>query len=100
MPVRAMVPAAFTLMLQALDLVSRANIAKVGPDELARATHVFSNRLFTALHITPAVLHNMATHVHGVMSDPTKMEVVNRRAGVVKDPRASTPNDIGGENGV
>lgn len=91
MPIKAMWPAAMTLMLQALDLVDKAGIAKVGAAELGRATHVFTNHLFRVLKIPPAMLHTMAAKVHGVMQDPTQMEVIARRAGVVKDPRASQP---------
>lgn len=91
MPVSAMVPAAFTLMLKALAFAERIGLVKVGADELAKATHVFTNSLFTALRITPQKLNSMAEMSQSVMSDPTKMEQVQRRAGVVKDPRASTP---------
>lgn len=91
MPVSAMVPAAFTLMLKALAFAERLGLVKVGADELAKATHTFTNSLFTALGITPQKLNAMAEQTHGVMNDPTKMEAINRRAGIVKDPRASTP---------
>lgn len=91
MPMKAMVPAAMTLMLQALDLVDKAKIAKVGAPELDRATHVFMNHLYKILGITPQMLQGAASKVHGIMQDPSAMEKINLRAGVVKDPRASTP---------
>lgn len=91
MPMKAMVPAAMTLMLQALDLVEKAGIAKIGPEELSRATHVFTNHLFKALKITVPMLQSGAKHVHAIMQDPTKMELINRKVGVVKAPGASSP---------
>lgn len=100
MPTQALIPAAMTLMLQALDLVDKAGIAKVGTDELVRATHIFTNKIFAAFKITPQMLNRAAGQVHGIMQDPTKMEVINRRIGAVKDPRASTPTIPGATNGV
>lgn len=93
MPMKAMIPAAMTLMLHALDLVDKAGIAKVGAPELARATHVFTNHLMAVLKITMPMLQTAATHVHGIMQDPTKMELINRKAGVVRAPGTSTPTD-------
>lgn len=102
MPVRAMVPAAMTLMLQALDLVDKAGIAKVDANELGRATHVFTNHLFKSLGISMPMLQNAAQRVHGVMTDPAKMEAIKRRVGASQDPRAGTPTPLpaGGTNGV
>lgn len=100
MPMKALVPAAMTLMLHALDLVQKMGLAKIGPDELGRATRVFTNHLFTVLKISPAMLKNMATKVHGVMQDPTQMETISRRAGVVRDPRASQPTQASEEPNV
>lgn len=94
MPITAMIPAAYTLMLKALAFSERLGLVTVGADELAKATHVFTNSLFTALQISPKKLNSMAEMTHGVMSDPTKMEELNRRAGIVKDPRASTPTVV------
>lgn len=91
MPLQAMIPAAMTLMLQALDFADRMGIAKVGIGEVDRASHVFTNHLYKLLGVTPQRLSAMAAAVHGVMQDPTKMELIKRRAGVVKDPRASEP---------
>ncbi len=100
MPVKAMVPAAMTLMLQGLDLVDKAGIAKVGAAELARATRIFNNHLFNVLKITPAVLQNMGTKVHAVMQDPAHMDLIARKAGVVKAPGASTlPPAMRAKNG-
>ncbi len=101
MPIQAMIPASYTLMLQALSLVERMGLAKIGNDELEHATRAWSNRLFTALKISPAMLQQMASQTHGIMQDPAKMELLGRRAGILKDPRASEPTPVpGGENGV
>ncbi len=94
MPPKAIPPAAMTLMLQALDFVDKMRIKRIGPPDLDRATHIFANHLFTLFHITPAMLQGLAVKVHGVTRDPTQMEMIARKAGVVKDPRASQPTDM------
>ena len=100
MPTKALIPAAYTLMLQALDFTDKAGIAKVGRDELVKATHVFMNKIYSTYGITMPMLNKAAGQVHGIMSDPTKMEMINRRVGAVKDPRAGTPTIPGATNGV
>jgi hypothetical protein len=108
MPPQAMVPAAMTLMLHALDFVDRAGIAKVSVPELNRATHVFTNRLLAVFKVSPQVLTHLSHNVHGIMQDPASMEMLARRAGVVRSPLASTPTAVprqadqtgGGDNGV
>lgn len=94
MPVNAMVPAAMTLMLQALDFAERAKVITIDEAKLAEATHFFTNHFFTVSKITPAMLQKMGTRVHQIMGDPTAMEKINRRAGLVKDPNASTSSGI------
>lgn len=91
MPVRAMVPAAMALMLQALDFADKARIVAVGRDELVRATRLFINDMTKAMGLTPDKLNQMAKLTQGVMEDPTKMEQVKLRAGLVRDPRAPQP---------
>lgn len=90
MPDNALAPAAMALMLQALDFADKSGIVKVGKDEMVRATRTFFNRIFAAFKITTPMLNKMAGSVGGVMNDPAKLEAINRRAGTVKDPRAST----------
>jgi hypothetical protein len=94
MPPKAIPPAAMTLMLKALDFVDRARIKKIGARDLDRATRIFANHMFNIWKITPAVLNSMAVKTHGLMKDPTAMELLARRAGVVKDPRVSTPTGL------
>lgn len=94
MPVRAMVPAALSLMLQGLDFVDKANIKSIGRDELARATRMFIDDITKMLGVTPQMLQQAAALAQGVMNDPAKMELVKRRAGIVRDPRAGVPNDL------
>lgn len=91
MPEKAMIPGAFTLMLEALDVAERAKIVKVGKEELVQATKIFGDYLFKVLRITPDMLNKAAGAVDGVINDRDKMEIVKRRAGVVRDPRASVP---------
>ena len=95
MPMKAMIPAAMTLMLQALDLLDKTGTVKIGVPELDRATRAFTNHIFKVLKITPQMLQNGAQKVHQVMQDPTSMEKINRKAGVVRAPGTSTPTDLG-----
>jgi hypothetical protein len=91
MPVQAAAPASMTLMLNALDFAEQAGLAEIGTEQIVRATRIFSNQIFTVLGITPQMLTKAAGAVHEVSEDPAKMEMVRRRAGVVRDPRSSTP---------
>lgn len=91
MPVQAMAPAAMTLMLNALDFAEQAGLVKVDTPAIVRATNIFTNQIFAVLGITPKMLTQAAGAVHGIAEDPTKMEAIKRRAGVVRDPAASTP---------
>lgn len=94
MPMKAMIPAGLTLMLQGLDLVDKAGIAKIDVNEIDHATHVFLNYLFKKLGISLPMLQQGAAHVHQIMQDPTKMELINRKVGVVKAPGASEPTAL------
>lgn len=94
MPVKALIPAATTLMLHALDFAGRTGIIKVDAALLDKATHIFTNRMFAALGITSEMLRKMGKRTHTVMQDPEQMETINRRAGTVKDPRASISSGI------
>lgn len=89
MPLKAMIPAALTLMLHALDFVNRSGAAAVGQKELVRATHIFANDMLGAFNITPPMLKRAAAQVHAVTQDPAKMEMIHRKLGSVVAPGAS-----------
>lgn len=91
MPPKAMVPAAMTLMLQALDFADKAGIVAVGQEELVRATRLFVNDITKAMGLSAEKLNQMAQMTRGVMDDPTKMMQVKLRAGLVRDPRTPEP---------
>ena len=91
MPVQAMIPAALTLMLQALDFADKARIVKVGKEEVDKATRFFTNYVFQSFNVTPEMMQKAGSRVRDVTRDPSQMETVYRRAGMVRDPRASTP---------
>lgn len=105
MPVEALVPGAMTLMLHALDLADRSGVVEVGREEIKRAVHIYTNHLFNLFGITPKKLTAIAQRSQGVMKDPTQLDVIAKRAGVVRDPRASMMTSIppglinGGGNG-
>jgi hypothetical protein len=96
MPIKAMVPAAMTLMFHALDLIDKAGIAKIGPTELVRATDIFTTTMFKKSGITPRMLQAATQKVHEVINDPIKVEQMKRAAGVVKHPNASEPTPLPG----
>jgi len=94
MPVKALVPAAMTLMLHALDFAERIGLVKIGNTELVQATHLFTNALFQRLKITPTMLHGAIRNVHGITQDPAKMELINRQLGAAKHPDAKDMGPI------
>lgn len=96
MPLKAMVPAAMTLMLKALDFADRSKIAQVGQPELVRATHIFTDTIFAAFKITKQGLANAARKVHALTNDPAAMQAINLKAGVVSHPGAQPPPGLSG----
>ena len=94
MPLQAMVPAAMTLMLRALDFVGRAKIAPVGQPELVRATHIFSDFIFARFGITKAGLANAAQKVHALTQDPQAMVKMQMKAGFLRHPDAAVPTPL------
>lgn len=94
MPLKAMVPAAMTLMLKALDFADRAGIVKVGQPELVRATRVFTDTVFARFGITKDGLANAAQKVHAITQDPAKMAAINLKSGITAHPGAATPTPL------
>ena len=94
MPVKAMVPAASTLMFKALSFADTAGIVKVGNEELARATHIFAETFLHKLGVTPKMLSNAMSNVHRISQDPVAMELMKRKTGFVKHPDASEPTPL------
>jgi hypothetical protein len=100
MPLKAMVPAAMTLMLKALDFIDRSKIAPVGQPDLVRATHVFTDFVFARFGITKAGLTNAAQRVHAITQDPQSMAAINLKAGITRHPMAATPTPLPGPPGL
>lgn len=100
MPLKAMVPAAMVLMIKALDFADRAGIAKIGNDELVRATHIFTDFMFARLGISKQNLANMADRVHAITGDPDAMAAVNMKAGITQHPLAAKPTPLPGPPGL
>jgi hypothetical protein len=89
MPLKAMVPAATTLMLKALDFLDRSKIAQVGQPELVRATHIFTDFLFARFGITKQGLANATQRVHQITQDPNAVQQLQLKAGTVAHPNAA-----------
>ncbi len=94
MPLQAMIPAAMTLMLHALDLVNRAGLAKVGAQELDRATTIFANTIFHSAGITAPMLAHATQRVNEITQDPAQLQKLQLKAGMVKHPDALEPTQI------
>lgn len=97
MPYKAMIPAAMTLMLKALDFADRLGLVKITNDELVKATHIFTNTLMARFKITAPMIHNAVRKVHGIMQSPRNMELLKRKAGMVVAPNASSPTPMPNE---
>lgn len=106
MPPKAMIPAAFTLMLQALDFCDKGGIIKVDNDALVKATHDFTNLMFQKFRITPQMLGAGIKNVRAITEDPAKMRLIHLQSGAIKHPLAQAvppaPNEppAGGDNGA
>lgn len=94
MPLKAMVPAAMTLLLKALDFIDRSKIMPVGQPELVRATHIFTDFMFARFGITRAGLQNAANKVHAFTQDPEAMAKISLKAGTTQHPMAATPTPL------
>jgi hypothetical protein len=84
MPMKAMVPAATTLMLQALDFADKIGLVKVGNVELSHATTILANLILKHLGISHQMLQTAAGNIQQMTRDPEKMKALQRAAGVVK----------------
>jgi hypothetical protein len=94
MPIKAMVPAAMTLMVKALGLLDRAGIVKIGEPEIERATHLFTDFMFARMGITKASLANATRQVDGITRDPQKVAALNLKGGVTRHPMAATQTPL------
>lgn len=90
-PEQAMVPASYTLMLQALTFIEEAKIATIDVKALTKATKTWTNTVFDRFRISPAMLNQAREQVQGIMADPTKMAMLDLATGYTKDPRAPQP---------
>ena len=94
MPPKAMVPAALTLMLHALDFADRSKIVAIGEPELVRATHIFGDTVFARFGISKAGLANATQRVHALTQDSGAMTKIQMKAGLLKHPLAATPTPL------
>ena len=94
MPIKAMVPAGMTLMLNALRFAQELGMVKVTQEVVVQATHTYVNSLFHVLHITPQMMQTAAQRVHALTQDPASMAKINMAAGITKNPNAPTPTPL------
>lgn len=93
-PPKAIPPAAATLLFQGLDFLDRSGVVKVDATVLGNAITIQQNYLLAKFKVTPQMMSNAAANVHKVMQDPTMMEKINRKAGVVQAPGTSKPTEM------
>lgn len=77
MPMKAMIPAAVTLMLYALDFVDKAGVLPVGKPELNEATRMFTVEIFRRVGITNEQLRNATIEVQAISQDPAAMRKID-----------------------
>lgn len=93
-PLEVLAPAAMVITLEALDLLGKAGKLDPTKEDIARAARAMMDQLMPALGWNEKSFDAAAKQVNDIMRDPVKMEAINRRGGVVKDPRASTPTEV------
>lgn len=94
MPVKAMIPAASTLMLKALSFAEQMGLVKVGNAELERAAHIFAETFLGKFGVTPPMVQHAIKKVSSLTEDPVAMEMMKRKSGIVKNPDASDPTPL------
>lgn len=79
MPLQAMIPAAMTLMLKALDFAERMGLVKVGAEELVQATRIFANTFCERAGVNGQMIKHAMGKVQEISNDPKavgKMRIV------------------------
>lgn len=86
MPAKAMVPAAMTLMLHALDFLDRTGKLQVTEGVVDQATKMFADGIMKAFNISQAQLQLVAQKAHGVTQDPGQLQQAQQHAAKFKAP--------------
>lgn len=98
MPPEILPPVAAVAFLLALDVAEKAKIIDgVTNDDLDRGMKVQMERFMAALGWTNQKWNAMADELDRIRQDPAKVEILLRRGGTVRDPRASVPTDVPAE---
>jgi hypothetical protein len=100
MPLQAMIPAATTLMLHAMDFAEELHLVQIDKPELDQATHLLVNTLFKRLGITPNMLNTAAGKMHSLTQNPVSMERMKYAAGMTKSPNSPVPTPLPDQEGV
>lgn len=91
MPERAFVPAAMTLMLNALDFLDKTGVVKVDEAVVDRATKLFTDHIFQIFHVDQAKLQQMADKSHGITNNPQSVESLAAHAKGMVDRGGASP---------
>lgn len=86
MPAKAMVPAAMTLMLHALDFLDRTGKLQITEDVVDQATKLFADGIMKAFNISQAQLQMVAQKAHGVTQDQAQLQQTQQHAAKFKAP--------------
>ena len=88
-PPKAYVPAAYTLVMEALDMAAKMKLIEVTPELIAEATKIATDHIFRLTHLSPQKLNHIAGRVNAITKDPAAMEKIELAIGSKRDPRAA-----------
>ena len=92
-PANVIPPSSVILMCKALDTAEKAGIIKVTNEDVGRGTKILGDLIMSKMGVTPDKFRKIAERVDQLTNDPTSMDLMARKSGMVKDPRASVPLD-------
>lgn len=95
MPADAMIPAAMTLMLEALDYAERVGLVTIDNSVIDKATQLFIETMLPTLGITPQKLGQLTSQVHGIMQDPDKMAKITQQQQQQQSPPQQPQPGVG-----
>lgn len=81
--------AAYTLVMEALDMAAKMKLVEITPEVIAQATSIATDRIFAILGVTPEMFNQAAGKVNAITKDPAAMERIEMMIGSKRDPRAA-----------
>ncbi len=89
MPSNIIPAVAVTLFCQALDFIREAKLVDaVSNNDIDRGMHIIFNQVMLATHMTQKKFDLVSKELEGIVQDPSKVEKMQLRTGVVRHPNA------------